>query len=324
MSSWTGCLLEVRNLRVHYFTSKGVIKAVDDVTLSVGRGEILGLVGESGSGKSTLGLSIVRLIPPPGQLVNGEILFEGKDLVKLPESKIRKIRGKNIGMIFQDPMTYLNPVMRIRDQIAEGIMQHEGYIRSEARKKAVELLAKVKIPEPSTIALYYPHQLSGGMRQRVIIAIAISCNPQLVIADEPTSALDVTIQAQILELIKELQEELGISLILITHDLGIVAELCTKVAIMYAGKIVEEGYVYSIFKSPKHPYTVALLKAVQSMEEVKGKLITIEGSVPDLINPPKGCRFNPRCPYAMRICTKEEPFLIFTSYGQRVACWLYA
>ncbi len=318
-------LLEILNLRVYYFTFDGVVKAVDNVSLAIRKGESLALVGESGCGKSTLGLSIMRLVPRPGRIVDGKIVLHPDmiDLVSAPESEIRRIRGKRIGMVFQDPMTYLNPVMKIGDQIAEGIMQHERCSREEARKRAIELLAKVRIPDPATIASYYPHQLSGGMRQRVVIAIAISCNPELLIADEPTSALDVTVQAQILDLIKELQEELNSSLLLITHDLGIVAETCDRVAVMYAGKIVEEADVYDLFREPKHPYSEGLLRAAQSIESGSREIVTIEGSVPDLLNPPPGCRFHPRCKYAMEKCKIECPPMIDLG-NRRVACWLYA
>lgn len=320
-------LLEIRNLRTYYFTSKGTVRAVDGVSLDIEEGEALGLVGESGCGKTTLAHSIVRPRPEAMQIVSGSVWFESDsgrvDVARLPENRIRSIRGREIGMIFQDPMTYLNPAMRIYDQIGEALMRHVGCSRSKARQRAVEMLAKVKIPDPLTIAKYYPHQLSGGMRQRVITAIAISCHPRLLIADEPTTALDVTIQAQVLEMIEELQKDLGMALMLITHDLGVVAKVCDRVAVMYAGKIVEEGDIFSLYKEPKHPYTAGLLEATLSIEEFKERLTTIEGSVPDLANPPAGCRFHPRCPYMTETCRKEDPPLNVTEGGRRIACRLY-
>jgi len=328
MDAWfvTG-LLEILNLTTYFYTSRGIVRAVDGANIVIQRGEAVGLVGESGSGKTMTAFSVMRLIPPPGRTVSGEVWLdlgrERIDLLKLPQAEMRKIRGARISMVFQDPMTYLNPVMKISDQIAETIVLHQGFARDEARKKGVEILEKVRIPAATTVAQYYPHQLSGGMRQRVLIAMAISCNPALLIADEPTTALDVTVQAQVLELIKTLKRELGMALLLITHDLGIVADTCDKIFVMYAGRIVEEGDVFAIYGDPKHPYTVALLKSTLSMDEFKEKLVTIEGTVPDLTNPPKGCRFHPRCPFAMDKCRTMDPPLIELSGGRKVSCWLF-
>lgn len=319
--------MEINNLSTYFYTSRGVVRAVDGASIVIGKGEAVGLVGESGSGKTMTAFSVMRLIPPPGRTVNGEVWLDlGKeriDLLKLPEGEMRKIRGARISMVFQDPMTYLNPVMKISNQIAEAIILHQGLSRDEAEKKVVEILEKVRIPDATTVAQYYPHQLSGGMRQRALIAMAISCNPELLIADEPTTALDVTVQAQVLELIKALKRELGMALVLITHDLGIVADICDRVLVMYAGRIVEEGDVFSIYRDPKHPYTVALLKSTLSIDEFKEKLTTIEGTVPDLTNPPKGCRFHPRCPFVMEKCRNTDPPLIQLTDGRKVSCWLF-
>ncbi len=316
-------LLEISNLVVHYFTSDGVVKAVDGVTIHVKEKEALGIVGESGSGKSTLAYSIVRLLPENGRILNGNIWLypEKLDLIRMPEDEIRKIRGCKIGMVFQDPMTFLNPVMKVGDQIAEAIIYHQKCSTSEAKKKAVELLEKLKIPEAAVVKSNYPHQLSGGMKQRVMIAIAISCNPRLLIADEPTTALDVTVQAEVLELLKKLQRELGMSLILVTHDLGVVAEVCDRVVIMYAGKVAEISDIYTLYKNPKHPYTIGLLSATPTIQESKN-IAVIRGGIPNLINPPSGCRFHPRCLHATKKCEVEEPPLIEIEEGKYVACWL--
>ena len=321
-------LLEIHDLSTHFHTSRGVVRAVEGVRLAIGKGEAVGLVGESGCGKTMTAFSVMRLVPTPGKIVGGEVWLDyddgRKDLTKLPEEEMRRVRGEKISMVFQDPMTYLNPVMKICDQIAEVIVLHQGMPRREARKKAVELLAKVRIPIPSTVARYYPHELSGGMRQRALIAMAISCNPELLIADEPTTALDVTVQAQVLELIRQLKHEMGMALMLITHDLGIVADTCDKVCVMYAGRIVEEGAVYEIYKQPKHPYTEGLLKSTLSIDEFKESLVTIEGTVPDLTNLPRGCSFSPRCPHASARCRETQPPVIELSGGAKVSCWLYA
>lgn len=300
---------------------------MDGVNMTVQKGEAVGLVGESGCGKTMTAFSIMRLVPAPGRIVGGEIWFNdgnGRiDLGKMPEEEIMKIRGGKISMVFQDPMTYLNPVMKIRDQIAEAIVLHQGGHKSDARRKAVEFLEKVRLPIPSTMASYFPHELSGGMRQRALIAIAISCNPDLLIADEPTTALDVTVQAQVLELIKQLKHEMGMALMLITHDLGIVADICDRVCVMYAGQIVEEGDVYEIYKEPMHPYTMGLLKSTLSIDEFKETLVTIEGTVPDLSNLPSGCRFHPRCPQASERCRTIQPSMTERKRGHRVSCWLH-
>lgn len=316
-------LLEISNLVVHYFTSDGVVRAVDGVTIHVKEKEALGIVGESGSGKSTLAYSVVRLLPENGRILNGNIwLYPDKlDLARASEDEIRKIRGCKIGMVFQDPMTFLNPVMKVGDQIAEPIIYHQKCSPSEAKKKAIELLEKLKIPEASIVASSYPHQLSGGMKQRVMIAIAISCNPRLLIADEPTTALDVTVQAEVLGLLKKLQRELNMSLILVTHDLGVVAEVCDRVVIMYAGKVAEVSDIYTLYKNPKHPYTMGLLGATPTIYESRNIAI-IKGSIPNLINPPSGCRFHPRCLYATKKCEVEEPPLTEIDEGKYVACWL--
>jgi len=322
-------LLRITNLKTYYLERtrskpKEVIKAVDGVDLSLGTKEALGLVGESGSGKTTLAYSIVRLLPRNARIADGSILFHpsGVDLLKSNESEMRKIRGKEIGIIFQDPMTFLNPAMKVVDQIAESIVWHQKCSCKEAKKRAIELLEKTKMPEPFTVASYYPHQLSGGMRQRVIIAIAISCNPHLLIADEPTTALDVTVQAQILKLIKELQAKLGMSLLLITHDLAVAANICDKVVVMYAGKIAEEGDVHNIYKNPIHPYTTGLLKVTPRLKETNESIQTVEGEPPDPTNLPTGCIFHPRCPYAKEKCSLVEPPLKNVDDGRRVACWM--
>jgi len=316
-------ILEISDLRTYYYTSRGIVKAVDGVTLDLKKSESLAIVGESGSGKSTLAYSITKLLPDNAQIVNGNIwLYPEKiDLVKLSNDEMKKIRGRRIGMVFQDPMTFLNPVMKVGDQIAEAIMYHQGSTKKEARLKAVELLEKLRIPDAFNVASRYPHQLSGGMKQRVIIAIAVSCNPALLIADEPTTALDVTVQAEVLELLRSLINEFKMSLLLVTHDLGIVAEICDRVAIMYAGKIVEIADTYGLYSNPKHPYTIGLLNAVPSIYKSSNEIGGIKGAPPDLVNPPTGCRFSPRCPYVFDRCIREEPPLRQVD-GRAVACWL--
>ena len=301
---------------------------MDGVSLGIQKGEALGLVGESGCGKTMTAFSIMGLVPSPGKIVGGEIWFNyddsRKDLTKTSEEEMRKVRGGKISMVFQDPMTYLNPVMKICDQIAEAIVLHQEVPRNEARRKAVEILEKVRIPIPSTVAQYYPHELSGGMRQRTLIAMSISCNPDLLIADEPTTALDVTVQAQVLELIKQLKNEMNMALMLITHDLGIVADTCDRVCVMYAGRIVEEGNVYEIYREPQHPYTMGLLKSTLSIDEFKETLVTIEGTVPDLTNLPPGCRFRPRCSQISDRCRETAPPMVEVKKGHKVSCWRYA
>jgi len=316
-------LLEVKGLKTYFFTSDGVVPAVDGVTYHVDKGETLGIVGESGCGKSVTSLSVMRLIPdPPGKITAGQIFFERENLLEKSEAAMRKIRGNHISMIFQEPMTSLNPVYTVGDQIAEAVELHQGLKRQDAMEKAVEMLRIVGIPLPERRVREYPHQLSGGMRQRVMIAMALSCNPQLLIADEPTTALDVTIQAQILELMKALKKELGMAIMLITHDLGVIAEMAQRVVVMYAGKIVEEADVISIFRSPLHPYTEGLLKSIPRLDGTKGRLHVIEGVVPNPLYMPTGCRFHPRCPYTMDICKAQEPDLMRVSEGRQVACWL--
>jgi oligopeptide/dipeptide ABC transporter ATP-binding protein len=316
-------LLTIHNLKMYFFTHKGNVKAVDGINLEVFDGEMIGLVGESGCGKTMTAFSILGLVPSPGRITNGEILFKGKDLLNLKKGEMRHIRGKEISMIFQDPLTYLNPVLKVGDQIAENLLLHTGIKKAEAKKQVIKVLEKVGLPSCEKIAEYYPHQLSGGMRQRIMIAMSISCNPSLLIADEPTTFLDVTIQAQILNLIKELVKNLGVSLLMITHDLGIVAEICDRVYVMYSGKIVESANVFSIFENPKHPYTIGLLNSVLSIDEFKETLSSIEGSVPGLINPPPGCRFHPRCEKRMTICSKKEPPFFEIEPKHMISCWLY-
>ncbi len=316
-------LLEVRNLSTHFFTADGVVRAVDEVSFSLGYGETLGLVGESGCGKSVTALSISRLIPdPPGKIVSGEILFEGTDLLKISNEQMRKLRGKDIGFIFQDPVTSLNPTLTIGYQISEAIRQHMGYSAKAAKERVVELLDKVGIPRPKDRYGDYPHQFSGGMRQRVMIAIALSCDPKLLLADEPTTALDVTIQAQILELIQRLSEEFRTSVLLITHDLGIAAGMCQRINVMYAGRIVETGNVDQLFENPRMPYAWGLLDSLPRLDDVRGsRLRTIEGLPPLLINVPDACRFNPRCNYSRDICREKEPELTVREEAHEARCW---
>ncbi|RLG73181.1 MAG: ABC transporter ATP-binding protein [Methanobacteriota archaeon] len=317
-------ILEVQNLRTYFFTEEGVVRAVDGVSLDLRRGETLGLVGESGCGKSVTSLSIMRLIPdPPGKIVGGKIIYKGENLLEKDEEYMRHIRGNEIAMIFQDPMTSLNPVFRVGDQIAEAIQLHQGVGRKEALRRAVEMMKLVRIPLAEQRAREYPHQFSGGMRQRIMIAMALSCNPEILIADEPSTALDVTIQAQILEIMKTLQRERGMSILLITHDLGVIAEMSDRVAVMYAGVIVEYADVKSLFKQPLHPYTRGLLTSIPSLATRSKRLNVIEGTVPSLIDPPPGCRFHPRCPRAMPICSREKPELKEVGENHSVACFLY-
>ena len=319
-----GRLLEVKDLRTQFFTQDGVVNAVNGVSFTLDEGESLGIVGESGCGKSVSSLSIMRLIPnPPGKIVGGQLLFESRDLLKLSDDDMRKVRGKDIAMIFQDPMTSLNPVLTIARQLTESLELHLGMDGRASRKRAIELLDLVGIPAAKSRIDAYPHQFSGGMRQRVMIAMAISCNPKLLIADEPTTALDVTIQAQILELIKNLRQELGMAVILITHDLGVVAGVCDKINVMYAGFIVESATATDLFKDPRHPYTLGLLRSIPKINETrKEKLIPIEGLPPDLIDLPPGCPFAPRCPYKVDKCLETNPKLDLAARGHKVACWV--
>ncbi|MFP5519325.1 MAG: ABC transporter ATP-binding protein [Bdellovibrionia bacterium] len=317
-------LLEVQNLKTEFKTDDGVITPVDDVSFYVKKGKTLGIVGESGCGKSVTSLSIMRLIQKPGAITGGQILFKGQDLLKMSDEKMRKIRGNEIAMIFQEPMTSLNPVFTIGDQIAEAIALHQsGLTKQQVQERAIEILKKVGIPAPEKRFHEYPHQLSGGMRQRVMIAMAISCNPALLIADEPTTALDVTIQAQILDLMRNLQKDFGAGMILITHDLGVVAEMCQDVVVMYAGKVVEYGTVEDIFYRPKHPYTRGLLDSIPHFEtgsKLK-ELKTIPGLVPSLYNLPKGCRFQERCTKAQADCGRQMPTLENLRGSHKVACY---
>ncbi len=303
-------LLEVRNLKTYFATRKGEVRSVDDVSFTVELGETLSLVGESGCGKSVTALSIMRLLSPPGRIVGGEVLFEGRNLLKLTEKEMRAISGDDIAMIFQDPMTSLNPVLTVGEQIAEAIRLHRKVSKREAWLQAIEGMRDVAIPSPETRAKSYPHEMSGGMRQRVMIAMALACDPKLLIADEPTTALDVTIQAQILDLLKELREKRNLALLLITHDLGVVAETADRVAVMYAGKIVEEASVTELFIRPRHPYTEGLLRAVPRLDEERhGRMLrlqTIEGTVPNPLDLPSGCRFAPRCPHTKDKCREGE------------------
>jgi peptide/nickel transport system ATP-binding protein/oligopeptide transport system ATP-binding protein len=301
-------LLEVRDLSIHFFTEEGVIRAVENVNFEIYPGEILGLVGESGCGKSVTGLSLLRLIStPPGRIVNGDILFDGRSLLPLEEKEMERVRGNDISMIFQEPMTSLNPVFTIGDQIMEAILLHQGSDKTEARKRAIKMLDRVKIPSPEKRIDSYPHQLSGGMRQRAMIAMALSCQPKLLIADEPTTALDVTIQAQVLQLLEEIQREMEMSVMLITHDLGVVSEIADRVAVMYAGRIMEYGPIHAIFSRLRHPYTKGLLDSIPQLKEKKKRLDAIPGQVPDPMNLPMGCKFHPRCYLVIEECKKEEP-----------------
>ncbi len=327
-----GVLLEIKGLKTYFFTDEGVARAVDDVSLTLHEGETLGVVGESGCGKSVTALSIMRLIPqPPGKIVSGEINFADRgDLTKLKEHEMRKIRGNEISMIFQEPMTSLNPVFRVGNQIAEAIQLHQQVSKKEALDRSVEMLKLVGIPSPEKRVKDYPHQLSGGMRQRVMIAMALSCNPKLMLADEPTTALDVTIQAQILDLMNKLKEEVGTSIILITHNLGVIAEMAKSVSVMYAGVVVENADIRTLFGEPLHPYTIGLLTSIPRVDHAaikKSRLNTIAGIVPSLLELPVGCRFNDRCPNVHEPCNKWEPPLAPPSNGSKqdhlVRCWLH-
>jgi oligopeptide/dipeptide ABC transporter ATP-binding protein len=320
-------VLEIRDLKTYFFTYEGVAKAVDGVTYQLAKGEPLGLVGESGCGKSVTALSILRLIPiPPGKIVGGEILFKGKNLIDLSEEEMRKIRGNRISMIFQEPMTSLNPVFTIGNQIQETIKLHQGLSKRESLEKAIEMLRLVNIPSPERCVNQYPHELSGGMRQRAMIAMSLACNPEILIADEPTTALDVTIQAQILDLLNKLKEELGMAIILITHNLGVIAETVNRVLVMYAGKIVEEAKTKTLFENPQHPYTRGLLKSIPRLGDKvrhgKVRLSEIPGVVPSLYEIPSGCKFSTRCPSVMDICKEKEPELKEIEKGHFSACWL--
>jgi peptide/nickel transport system ATP-binding protein len=319
-------LLEIRGLKTHFATDEGMVHAVDGVDLTIDEGETLGVVGESGSGKSVTAFSVMRLLPmPPARIVAGEILFRGRDLLKASDSEMRAIRAKEIAIVFQEPMTSLNPVYSVGEQIAEVVRLHEGLAPRAAMDRAAEMLRLVRIPHPERRARDYPHQFSGGMRQRVMIAMALSCNPKLLIADEPTTALDVTIQAQILDLLSDLKERMGMAVMLITHAMGVIAETAQRVVVMYAGKVVEEATVEQLFRAPRHPYTQGLIRSIPRIDTAvaqKKQLQVIAGVVPSLLNPPEGCRFAPRCTFARAECTAATPPLREIAPGHKMACVL--
>ena len=317
-------ILQVENLKTSFFTSNGEVQAVRGVSFSVEKGDILGIVGESGSGKSVTSMSILKLLADTGKIKEGTIFFEGQELTKMGKAQMRKIRGEKIAMIFQDPMSSLNPLIPVGKQVAEMIKEHHPEKKKdELKREVLDLFARVRIPEPDMRYNTYPHEISGGMRQRVMIAMALGNNPDLLIADEPTTALDVTIQDQILKQLRGLQREFGTSIIFITHDLGVVAELCTRVIVMYGGLVMEEARIDDIFENPKHPYTLGLLASIPKLEQDKGqRLSPIPGSPPDMTNPPAGCPFAPRCPYARNICAAECPEFIEVEEGHRSRCWL--
>ena len=316
-------LLTVHDLKTYFPTEDGLVRAVDGISFKIKKKEIVGIVGESGCGKSMTAMSILRLIDPPGKIESGEILFDGVNLTKLKETEMQKIRGGSISVIFQEPMTSLNPVFTIGEQIEEAIMLHQGLDKAKARESTVKMLNTVGIPQANEVVDEYPHELSGGMRQRAMIAMAISCNPKLLIADEPTTALDVTIQAQILELMKDLQNRLGSSIMLITHDLGVIAEMASYVIVMYAGKIVEEAEVTELFKHAKHPYTSGLLQSKPVIVRDEDRLKSIPGQVPNPLHMPAGCYFHPRCEFAIDKCRESRPLLKEVCKGHKTACWLY-
>lgn len=316
-------LLEVEGLKTHFFTEGGVVPAVDGVSFHLNKGELVGIVGESGSGKSVTSLSVMGLIEEPGRIVDGHIVYNGKNLVDLSESEMRKIRGNDIAMIFQEPLTSLNPVLTVGFQISEAIRIHQQVSKEEAQKKSIELLEKVRIPRAKKVYRSYPHLLSGGMRQRVMIAMALSCNPKILIADEPTTALDVTIQAQIIELLKELSRDVGAAIMLITHDLGVIAEMVDRVIVMYGGKVVEQTDVMTLFKDPQHPYTKGLINSTPRIHELRDELDSIKGNVPSPDKMPQGCKFHPRCEFAMDKCRVEEPTLDLLNPNHQVRCWLH-
>jgi oligopeptide/dipeptide ABC transporter ATP-binding protein len=316
-------ILQVKDLQTQFTTHDGVVKAVDGVSFDLYPGESLGIVGESGSGKSVTALSLLRLVPNPGKVVGGQVLFTNDDLLQLSDEEMREIRGRDIAMIFQDPQSSLNPVLRTGFQIAEAMMAHQRATRRQALRRAVELLKRVRIPAAESRARDYPHQLSGGMRQRAMIAMGLANAPAILIADEPTTALDVTVQAQILELLADLNHELGAAVVMITHNMGVVAGLCTRVIVMYAGKIVEQGPVEQIFENPQHPYTWSLLKSIPRVDSLRHeRLRSIEGIAPDLLRPPRGCRFHPRCPFRVEKCFSDEPSLNQVKPEQLASCWV--
>ena len=316
-------LLDVKELYTSFYTHLGEVQAIRGVSFHLDKGEALGIVGESGSGKSVTSLSVMKLLQYPGKVKSGQIMFKGEDLVTKSNKEMMGIRGDQIAMIFQDPMTSLNPVYTIGNQIMEAVIKHQGLSKTDARAKAIEMLTLVGIPSPEQRVDNFPHEFSGGMRQRAMIAIALSCQPDLLIADEPTTALDVTIQAQILELLKELKDKVNTAIILITHDLGVVADVCSRIVVMYGGLIMEEGSAEDVFYNPTHPYTMGLIKSIPRLDlNEKHRLIPIPGTPPDLLNPPTGCPFATRCPYAMQICVEEAPKFYETNERHRAACWL--
>lgn len=320
----TNKLIDIKDLEVSFLTYAGEVQAIRGVSFHVNKGEAVAIVGESGSGKSVTSQSIIQLIQtPPGVYKNGEVLFEGQELLQLSNKEMQKIRGSAIGMIFQDPMTSLNPTMSIGRQISEGLIKHQKMNTHEAKRRSIEMLKLVGIPSPEFRIKQFPHEFSGGMRQRAMIAIALACNPKLLIADEPTTALDVTIQAQIIELMKDLQNKLDTSIILITHDLGVVADIAQRIIVMYGGKIIEQGTLDDIFYHPQHPYTWALLKSVPRLDSKGKRLESIEGTPPDMLAPPKGCPFYPRCKYAMEVCIENAPEVTHISDDHKVNCWLH-
>ena len=323
MSSPGRPILQVEDLRTWFFTSAATVKAVDGVGFAIKRGETLGIVGESGSGKSVTALSLLKLVPEPGRIVGGKVLIDGEDIVPMDEADVRELRGNKVAMIFQDPMTSLNPVMRVGTQVEEAMDSHARFTRQEARQRIVPLLRQVRIPAAERRARDYPHQFSGGMRQRAMIAMGVSNKPSLLIADEPTTALDVTVQAQVIALLRQLNQEQGTAIILITHNMAVVASLCKRVIVMYAGRIVEAGDTRQIFKNPQHPYTWSLLRSIPRIDASrKNRLVTIPGNPPDLGNPPPGCKFHPRCRFRIARCSGEEPPLGEVDAGQHARCWV--
>ncbi|WP_408011242.1 ABC transporter ATP-binding protein [Pseudalkalibacillus sp. A8] len=320
--SQTETLLEVKDLKTYFYTEHGVVPSVDGVSFNVKKGETIGIVGESGCGKSVTSLSLLQLVSEPGKIVGGEILFNGESLINYSNKQMRKVRGNKISMIFQEPLTSLNPVFTVGRQVSESIRLHQHVDKKKAKELTVDMLSKVGIVNAEKVYSSFPHQLSGGMRQRVMIAMALSCNPQLLIADEPTTALDVTIQAQIIKLMKDLSKELDTSIIIITHDLGVVAEMVDRVIVMYAGQIVEQNSVFKLFENPKHPYTKGLLNSTPKIHHLEDQLESIEGNVPSPQNMPKGCKFHPRCPFTMDRCRNSEPPLFRVDEGSEVRCWL--
>ncbi|UHA74289.1 ABC transporter ATP-binding protein [Paenibacillus sp. 481] len=316
-------LIEFRNLRTNFYTGAGVVKAVNDVSFSIREGETVCVVGESGCGKSVTAMSLMRLVGAPGKVEGGEILYKGQDLLKIKEREMRHIRGNEIAMIFQEPMTSLNPVLKIGEQLTEPLILHKGMSKQAAKKRAIELIDMVGIPRAEQIFNAYPHELSGGMRQRIMIAMSLSCEPKLLVADEPTTALDVTIQAQILDLMRNIKKEFNTSIMMITHDLGVVAEMADYVVVMYAGKVIEEAPVMELFKNPKHPYTQGLLRAKPVINQRQKRLYTIPGQVPNPVELGNNCYFNDRCEHCMAICTETQPTLNTYGEGHKAACWLY-